>query len=97
MESLIDEGFKVVIVSTSALGLDESYLGKVIDTDILEKLVIQNKKYGVHIAGEGGEYETFVIDAPTFKKKLIIEKSKKIIENLNGVLLIDSIVFENKS
>ena len=97
MESLIDEGFKVVIVSTSALGLDEAYLGKVIDTDILEKLVIQNKKYGVHIAGEGGEYETFVIDAPTFKKKLIIEKSKKIIENLNGVLLIDSIVFENKS
>jgi len=97
MESLINEGFKVVIVSTSALGLDESYLGKVIDTDILEKLVIQNKKYGVHIAGEGGEYETFVIDAPTFKKKLIIEKSKKIIENLNGVLLIDSIVFENKS
>jgi len=59
--------------------------------------VIQNKKYGVHIAGEGGEYETFVIDAPIFKKKLIIEKSKKIIENLNGVLLIDSIVFENKS
>lgn len=97
MESLIDEGFKVVIVSTSALGLDESFLGKIIDRDILEKLVVQNKKYGVHIAGEGGEYETFVIDAPIFKKKLIIEKSKKIIENLNGVLLIDSIVFENKS
>ena len=63
---------------------------------ILEKLKLLNKKYGVHIAGEGGEYETFVTDAPIFKKKLIIEKSKKIIENLNGVLVIESVSFEDK-
>lgn len=97
MESLIDNDFKAVIVSISALGLDESYLGKVIDREILAKLNILNKKYGVHIAGEGGEYETFVIDAPIFKKKLVIEKSRKIVENLNGVLLIDSVTLEDKS
>jgi ABC transporter with metal-binding/Fe-S-binding domain ATP-binding protein len=96
MESLINNGFKILIVSISALGLDESYLGKVIDREILEKLRVLNKKYGVHIAGEGGEYETFVIDAPIFKKKLVIEKSRKIVENLNGVLLIDSVTFEDK-
>lgn len=97
MESLITNGFEAVIISISALGLDESYLGKVIDREILAKLKILNKKYGVHIAGEGGEYETFVIDAPIFKKKLVIEKSRKIVENLNGVLVIDSVVLEDKS
>ena len=97
MEALIKNGFKVIIVSVSALGLDESFLGRVIDLEILEKLKNLNKKYGVHVAGEGGEYETFVIDAPIFKKKLVIEKSRKIIENLNGVLLIDSVILEDKS
>lgn len=96
MISLIKNGFKAVIVSVSALGLDESFLGRVIDEEILEKLKVLNKKYGVHIAGEGGEYETFVTDAPIFKKKLKIEKSRKIIENLNGVLVIESIILEDK-
>jgi len=97
METLIEEGFKIIIVSVSALGLDESFLGKEIDREILEKLKSLNKKYGVHIAGEGGEYETFVVDAPIFKKRIIIEKSRKIIENLNGVLLIESVSLEDKS
>ena len=96
MISLIKNGFKAIIVSVSALGLDESFLGKMIDEEILEKLRILNKKYGVHIAGEGGEYETFVTDCPIFKKKLIIEKSRKKIENLNGVLLIESVSLEDK-
>ncbi|NYT13547.1 MAG: TIGR00289 family protein, partial [Candidatus Methanofastidiosa archaeon] len=46
---------------------------------------------------EGGEYETFVIDAPIFKKKLVIEKSRKIVENLNGTLWIDSVALKDKS
>jgi len=96
MISLIKNGFKAVIVSVSALGLDESFLGRVIDEEILEKLKLLNKKYGVHIAGEGGEYETFVTDSPIFKKKLKIEKSRKIIENLNGVLVIESVSLEDK-
>jgi uncharacterized protein (TIGR00290 family) len=80
----------------SALGLDESFLGRVIDEEILERLKDLNKKYGVHLAGEGGEYETFVVDSPIFKKKIVIEKSRKKIENLNGILMIDSIELKDK-
>lgn len=96
MEDLIKNEFKAVIVSVSALGLDESFLGAIINEEILDKLKNLNKKYGVHLAGEGGEYETFVIDSPIFTKKLKIEKSRKKIENLNGILIIDSIKLENK-
>lgn len=31
-----------------------------------------SKKYGVHVCGEGGEYETFTLDCPLFKKKIIV-------------------------
>lgn len=96
MEDLIKDGFKAVIVSVSALGLDESFLGAIINEEILDKLKMLNKKYGVHLAGEGGEYETFVIDSPMFKKKLKIEKSKKKFENLNGILIIEEIKLEDK-
>ncbi|TSM77343.1 Diphthine--ammonia ligase [Bagarius yarrelli] len=32
-----------------------------------------SKKYGVHICGEGGEYETFTTDCPLFKKRIVID------------------------
>ncbi len=31
-----------------------------------------SEKYGVHICGEGGEYETFTVDCPLFKKKIVM-------------------------
>ena len=48
------------IISVSADGLDKRYLGMVIDTNLLSNLLYLNKKNGINIAGEGGEYETFV-------------------------------------
>ena len=32
-----------------------------------------NKKYKINPAGEGGEYETFVLNCPLFKKELKIK------------------------
>jgi diphthine-ammonia ligase len=29
-------------------------------------------KYGLHPCGEGGEYETFTLDSPLFKKELVM-------------------------
>ena len=31
-------------------------------------LMSLEKKFGVHVCGEGGEYETFTLDSPLFKK-----------------------------
>ena len=33
---------------------------------------MQNKKYGIHVCGEGGEYETFTLDCPLFKKRIVM-------------------------
>lgn len=62
----------IIIVHVSALGLDQSFLGKKIDDNLFVKLKKLNMKYKVHMCGEGGEYETFVIDTPLFNKKIDI-------------------------
>jgi diphthine-ammonia ligase len=31
-----------------------------------------NEKYGVNVCGEGGEYETFTLDCPLFKKRIVM-------------------------
>ena len=33
---------------------------------------VKNKKYGLNICGEGGEYETFTLDCPLFKKRIVM-------------------------
>ena len=85
MNRIIDLGFEIIITGVFAYGLDESWLGKKIDKNVLEDLKIINKKYHVNIAFEGGEAETLVIDGPIFKKKIKIEEAELIWNLDNGV------------
>ncbi|PIU22239.1 MAG: hypothetical protein COT14_02105 [Candidatus Diapherotrites archaeon CG08_land_8_20_14_0_20_30_16] len=79
-----------VITKIAAQGLQNDFLGKVLDKNLLEQLKQLENKYGFNICGEGGEYETFVLDAPIFRKKIEIEKSKVKMENeFTGELLIE--------
>nr|XP_021483846.1 diphthine--ammonia ligase [Meriones unguiculatus] len=43
-----------------------------------------SKKYGVHVCGEGGEYETFTLDCPLFKKKIIVDSSEAVIHSADA-------------
>lgn len=73
MNSLIDHGFDVRIVSVSSEGLDESWLGEKITKESLDKLKKLSEKYRFNLDGEGGEFETITLDAPHFKKPIICE------------------------
>lgn len=83
MHELLLSKFKVVIVGVAADGLNEKWLGRIIDSRCLADLDRLNKEKGIHIGGEGGEYETFVLNCPLFKKELIIKEAEKIIEDEN--------------
>lgn len=72
LEELVAKNFKVIISGIFAYPLDESWLGKEINQDVIERLVVLAKEYGISISGEGGEIETTVLDAPLFKKKIEI-------------------------
>ncbi len=82
--------FDVVIVGVSAYGFDESWLGRRIDEKALGELVELHRKYKIHVAGEGGEFETFVRDAPFFKASIVFDEVEKEWDGFNysGVLRV---------
>lgn len=71
-------GFGIMITGVAAEGFDESWLGRRIDTNTINELKRLNEKFGINPAGEGGEYETFVIDSPIFKKRIELGEVEKI-------------------
>jgi len=66
-------GFRSIIVGVFAEGFDAIWLGRPIDEQTIDSLVQLHKDYGINIAGEGGEYETLVLDSPLFSKRLVID------------------------
>ncbi len=83
MEKVVNN-FDAIIVSVSAMGLDESFLCRKIDEKCLEDLRGLSKKYKIHLAGEGGEYETLVLDAPLYKRKIVVKKVEKHWDGMRG-------------
>ena len=88
----IELGFEIVITAVMAQGFSESWLGRRLDLGCLQDLLHLNEKYGVHISGEGGEYETFVTFSPLFKSKIMILKTSREwnAESHRGILNIES-------
>ena len=70
LEDLIKNKFKVIITGVSAYPLNASWLGRVIDESFIQDVTKLNEKYKIHAAGEGGEFESFVLDCPMFKRPL---------------------------
>ncbi|KAG5438941.1 hypothetical protein PCANB_002271 [Pneumocystis canis] len=58
-------------------GLNKSHLGKSL-VQIKDHLLEMNERYNLHICGEGGEYESLVLDCPIFRKRIKIIKSEII-------------------
>ena len=78
MRNIIDAGFKIILSSVAAEGLNKTWLGRELGHKDVDKLVALNKKIGLNIAGEGGEFESLVVDGPMFKKKIQIVDAKII-------------------
>ena len=72
---MLDAGFEIRIIQVAAAGLDESWLGRVLDEAALAELQGLNERYGVHVLGEGGEFETLVTDGPHMEQPIEIEYS----------------------
>ena len=81
MRQLLREDFEFILSSVAAYGLDKSWLGKKFDEEMLGKLVKLNDNMGINIAGEGGEFESLVLDMPLFKRKIEITDSEITGEN----------------
>jgi len=88
LRRLIVDGFSVMVVSVSALGLGEGWLGRSLDGPAIDELVALGRKFKFHIGLEGGEGETLVLDAPFFSKRLEVNSSIKHWKGDSGYLEI---------
>lgn len=86
----ISKRFNAIITSVSAEGFDETFLGRRIDDDMIAKLRELNKKYGINMLFEGGEAESFVLDAPLFRKRIEIKRAHSEWTKDRGMYIIKS-------
>jgi len=70
----IDSGFQAIIVSTKADLFDKGWIGKTVDDEFLKYL----EKNDIDPCGENGEYHTFVVGGPLFRKKIEISRGEVI-------------------
>ena len=96
MRKIVSLGFKIIVCGVAAWGLDESWLGRVIDDEAIDELLKINEKYQVNIAFEGGEAETLAVDGPIFKKRIKILKDRKEWHLDSGVYIIEDAILEEK-
>lgn len=98
VREIIKNKFEVIIQAIAGEGLDKSWIGRKLDEKALNDLIKINKKIGTNIAGEGGEYESLVLDCPLFKKRLqIIEREIEMESENTGKLIIKKIKLLKKS
>ena len=77
LEEEVDLGFRFILSACAAKGLTQEWLGRNIDEASLKDLRKLFEKFRINPAFEGGEAETFVTDAPNFKKRIKITKAEE--------------------
>jgi len=84
MYELVESGIEAMIVSVSAYGIPLTWLGRVIDRELVDEIVARAKRFGFNPAFEGGEAETFVVNAPLFRKRVCVEFERVIVSDFEG-------------
>ena len=88
LQDLLSNNIESIITGIAAEPFDVSWLGRSINSACVEDLMKLEKSNHINPAGEGGEIESFVINAPLFTKGIEISQSKKHYSNYSGRLEI---------
>ncbi|MGQ9469133.1 MAG: diphthine--ammonia ligase, partial [Nitrososphaerales archaeon] len=96
LNEIISMKMDVIIIAVAAYGLDESWLGRHLTKESVNELLRLSEKYHFNPIGEGGDFDSFVLDAPLYKKRLIPLKVIKRWEKDSGALEIQELMMEDK-
>ncbi|GAN05456.1 meiotically up-regulated 71 protein [Mucor ambiguus] len=77
---MANAGVNAILIKVAAIGLKSTHLGKSIG-QMYPYLCKMNDMYDLHICGEGGEYETFTVDCPLFKKRIVVEETETVVHS----------------
>lgn len=97
LQEMIDCHVHAVIIKVAALGLDpDHHLGKSL-SKMQPHLLKMKETYGLNVCGEGGEYETFTLDCPLFKQRIVIEEMQVVASSRDPVCPVGYINFTKLS
>lgn len=82
LKGMLSKRYEILITQVAGEGLPK-WLGRMITKDNVDELAKDSLKYGFHVGGEGGYYDSFVFDAPTFKKRIVVDEkeTEKVMED----------------
>ncbi|QPG74857.1 hypothetical protein FOA43_002193 [Brettanomyces nanus] len=82
MSEMCQSGLDAILIKVAAIGLSDNNLGMTLQQafPVLSSL---NSRFGVHICGEGGEFETLVLDAPFFRCGKLVITEQKVLRHTN--------------
>ncbi|MDD1667479.1 MAG: diphthine--ammonia ligase [Methanomicrobiales archaeon] len=85
LEELVSSGFRFLVSGVSAAPLGEEWLGREVDRAALGELTALARRHRMNPAGEGGEYESLVLDAPFFRKRIEIVRGSREFHGDRGI------------
>lgn len=72
LAGLVKGGYDIRFSRLAADGLDASWVGRRLDGEALQRL----EGMRIHPAGEGGEFETLVLDAPQYRRRIVVDEAR---------------------
>ncbi|XP_048580154.1 diphthine--ammonia ligase isoform X2 [Nematostella vectensis] len=78
---MLSSGLVAIIIKVAVMGLSpRKHLGLTME-QLFPTVCKLNNEIGMNICGEGGEFESFTLDCPLFKKRIIIDESEVVIHS----------------
>ena len=86
LRDIVRSGLDVMITGIFAYPLSRKWLGRKLNAKTIRELVALRDRYQISPSGEGGEIETTVLDAPFFRKKIMITESEISASGNSGIM-----------
>ncbi len=84
LNEMLRRGMVIIISAVAAQGLDQKWLGAKLDRQAVNRLTQLMDRYGVDPCGEGGEYESLVLDAPWFRYRIEVKEAERSWDGVSG-------------
>ncbi|CAF0910587.1 unnamed protein product [Brachionus calyciflorus] len=95
LNEMIESDLNAILIKVACYGLEpEKHLGKTLK-EIQPHLLKLEKEFGANVCGEGGEYESFTLDCPLFKKrKIVIDEYELKIHSNDAFAKVGYLIFK---
>jgi len=94
IREFISSGFEALVVAVKADILDKKWIGRKINKEFIRGL---KSLTAVDVCGENGEYHSFVVSGPIFKKRIEIRDTGKIKKDKSWLLNIKEYELADKT